>query len=126
MKFVLATCRTKPALTPGDGRLAAALRDLGAIVVAAPWDTIEPAGDEDVVCLRSTWDYHLRWDEFRNWVAQFENQIVSTPMSQGGDSGSLLVDADSRRAVGLLFAGSSQATVFNPIQTVLDALGVTI
>ena len=73
MRFVLATCRTKPALTPGDGRLAAALRDLGAIVVAAPWDTIEPAGDEDVVCLRSTWDYHLRWDEFRNWVAQFEN-----------------------------------------------------
>jgi len=59
-------------------------------------------------------------------VAQFENQIVSTPMSQGGDSGSLVVDADSRRAVGLLFAGSTQATVFNPIQSVLDALGVSI
>src|SRR5690606_41692681 len=38
-------------------------------------------------------------------VAQFENQIVSTQMSQGGDSGSLLVDAYSRRAVGLLFGG---------------------
>ncbi len=73
MRFVLATCRTKPALTPGDGRLAAALRDLGASVVAAPWDLIEPAGDGDVVCLRSTWDYHLRWDEFRSWVGRFEN-----------------------------------------------------
>jgi glutathione synthase/RimK-type ligase-like ATP-grasp enzyme len=70
---VLATCRTKPALTPGDGRLAAALRDLDAIVVAAPWDTIEPAGDDGVVCLRSTWDYHLRWDEFRDWVGKFED-----------------------------------------------------
>ena len=73
MRFLLATCRTKPALTPGDGHLAAALRDLGAKVVAAPWDTIEPAGDEGVVCLRSTWDYHLRWDEFRSWVGKFEN-----------------------------------------------------
>lgn len=72
MKFVLATCRPKPSLTPGDALLAAALRELGATVAAAPWDTIEPAGDEAVVCLRSTWDYHLRWDEFRNWVGSFE------------------------------------------------------
>jgi glutathione synthase/RimK-type ligase-like ATP-grasp enzyme len=70
---MLATCRTKPALTPGDGRLAAALRELGATVVAAPWDTIEPAGAAGVVCLRSTWDYHLRWDEFRDWVGSFED-----------------------------------------------------
>ncbi|HJR50900.1 MAG TPA: hypothetical protein VJ794_07325 [Gemmatimonadales bacterium] len=72
MKFVLATCRPKPALTPGDGLLAEALRELGATVVAAPWDAVEPARDEDVVCLRSTWDYHLRWGEFRSWVLKFE------------------------------------------------------
>lgn len=59
-------------------------------------------------------------------VARFENQIVSTPMSQGGDSGSLVVSAASQQAVGLLFAGSSQATVFNPIVAVLEALEVTI
>jgi glutathione synthase/RimK-type ligase-like ATP-grasp enzyme len=73
VRFVFATCRAKPALTPGDGRLAAALREQGATVVAAPWDTIEPAGHEAVVCLRSTWDYHLRWDEFRAWVGKFED-----------------------------------------------------
>jgi glutathione synthase/RimK-type ligase-like ATP-grasp enzyme len=73
VRFVLATCRAKPALTPGDGRLAAALGERGATAVAAPWDTIEPAGDEGVVCLRSAWDYHLRWDEFRNWVGTFED-----------------------------------------------------
>jgi hypothetical protein len=59
-------------------------------------------------------------------AAVFEGQIVSTPMSQGGDSGSLIVTRQGHRAVGLLFAGSGQATIFNPIQAVLDALKVDI
>jgi len=58
--------------------------------------------------------------------ATFENQIVTTPMSMGGDSGSLLVDNDAPLAVGLLFAGSDQATIHNPIQPVLDSLNVSI
>lgn len=59
-------------------------------------------------------------------VAQFEGQIVAGPMSQGGDSGSLVVAADSLQAVGLLFAGSEQSTIINPIQAVLDCLDVEI
>ncbi len=61
-----------------------------------------------------------------NQTAAFEGQIVSTPMSEGGDSGSLLVSAEGRQAVGLLFAGSVQASLFNPIQAVLDALQVDL
>lgn len=56
----------------------------------------------------------------------FEDQIVTSPMSQGGDSGSLLVASDAPLAVGLLFAGSDQATIHNPIQTVLDLLNVNL
>jgi hypothetical protein len=59
-------------------------------------------------------------------VARFEDQIVTTAMSSPGDSGSLLVAGDSLLAVGLLFAGSSQATIYNPIQRVLDALKVVL
>lgn len=59
-------------------------------------------------------------------TATFEHQIVSSPMSQGGDSGSLLVTSESKLAVGLLYAGSSQATLFNPIQTVLKILKVEL
>ncbi|MDX1436992.1 MAG: hypothetical protein R3335_09280 [Anaerolineales bacterium] len=59
-------------------------------------------------------------------TARFENQIVSTAMSQGGDSGSCLVDGDSELAVGLLFAGSDQATIFNPIEAVFDCLDVML
>ena len=59
-------------------------------------------------------------------TATFENQLVAGPMSQGGDSGSLVVDGGALRAVGLLFAGSEQSTIFSPIQLVLDCLQVDL
>jgi hypothetical protein len=72
VRIVLATCRSKPALNSGDALLAAELERAGATVVAAPWDTVNPAGgDTDAVCLRSTWDYHRRWEEFQTWVGGF-------------------------------------------------------
>jgi hypothetical protein len=52
--------------------------------------------------------------------------VKTTAMSQGGDSGSLLVASDSLRAVGLLFAGSDQSTIYNPIQSVLECLNIDI
>jgi predicted ATP-dependent Lon-type protease len=58
--------------------------------------------------------------------AVFENQLIMGPMSQGGDSGSLIVAAGSLQAVGLLFAGSEQSTIANPIQAVLNCLDVTL
>lgn len=58
-------------------------------------------------------------------VVQFQNQVMAELKSAPGDSGSLIVDSDNR-AVGLLFAGSSDHTVFNPIQSVLDQLGVDL
>ena len=59
-------------------------------------------------------------------IATFENQLVAGPMSQGGDSGSLVVAADALHAVGLLFAGSDETTIFSPIQAVLDCLQINI
>ena len=56
--------------------------------------------------------------------ALFTGQIMASAMSDGGDSGSAVFDAE-RRLVGLLFAGSEFATVLSPIQAVLDALGIT-
>ncbi len=59
-------------------------------------------------------------------TARFVGQVVTEAMSQGGDSGSLIVDATENRAVGLLFAGSDLATIFNPIDAVLSELNVTL
>lgn len=53
----------------------------------------------------------------------FGGQIILSPMSAPGDSGSLVVD-EKNRAVGLLFAGSDRSTVCNPIEIVLAALKV--
>ncbi len=58
--------------------------------------------------------------------ARFEDQIVTTAMSQPGDSGSLLVAGEALAAVGLLFAGSDQATIHNPIRSVLRGLDIEI
>lgn len=57
-------------------------------------------------------------------AARFEDQLISTAMSAPGDSGSLLIAQDTLLAVGLLFAGSDQVTIYNPIQDVLDGLKV--
>jgi hypothetical protein len=57
--------------------------------------------------------------------AMLEGQLITTPMSQPGDSGSAVLDM-GKRVVGLLFAGSDAATVLNPIDQVLDAFGVEV
>lgn len=62
----------------------------------------------------------------RGREARFIGQIVTTPMSQGGDSGSLLVDAEAQEGIGLLFAGSDQATIHNPISDVLECLEIDL
>ncbi|MGD0621369.1 MAG: hypothetical protein ABSA82_02740 [Thermacetogeniaceae bacterium] len=60
-----------------------------------------------------------------NDVVRFNDQVMAELKSLPGDSGALILDK-SNRAVGLLFAGSNEYTVFNPIQTVCDHLGVDI
>jgi hypothetical protein len=59
-------------------------------------------------------------------TAIFEQQLITSAMSEGGDSGSLLVDGEELVAVGLLFAGSDQVTIYNPIGRVLDELAVDL
>ena len=57
-------------------------------------------------------------------IATFDNQLVAGAMSAGGDSGSLVVSADTAKAIGLLFAGSETVTIFSPIKPILDYFNV--
>lgn len=65
-----------------------------------------------------------------SFTASFDNQIIVTAptgaFSAAGDSGSLIVDRGSKRATGLLFAGSTTHTICNHVDDVLTALGVTL
>lgn len=63
--------------------------------------------------------------QYGSGAARFENQIMATPFSQPGDSGSLVLDYE-RQAVGLLFSGSDQITVINPIDEVLSSLNIEL
>ena len=57
------------------------------------------------------------------------NQILFTPAAMDGDSGSLLINADTKNAVGLVYASTKAQPVrgvANPIKDVLDELGVTL
>jgi hypothetical protein len=58
-------------------------------------------------------------------IAQFADQLMAGPMSQGGDSGSAVLD-EANRLVGLLFAGSDTTTIMNRIQNVFSLLGVSL
>jgi hypothetical protein len=61
----------------------------------------------------------------------FSEQIIivgrnKTSFSAAGDSGSLILERSTNKAVGLLFAGSASHTIANHIEDVLQALGVTL
>lgn len=58
-------------------------------------------------------------------LARFKDQIVTTNISAGGDSGSLVTTLDNV-AIGLLFAGSSVATILNHIEDVRSLLRVEV
>lgn len=58
-------------------------------------------------------------------VALFRNQVLTSNISQGGDSGSLVLDMKAK-AVGLLFAGSEVVTIINPISEVMRALDIEL
>lgn len=62
---------------------------------------------------------------YEEHTARFLNQIMCSPMSERGDSGSLVLDFE-RSAIGLLFSGSDYVTVVNPIQAVLKAFKVDL
>jgi hypothetical protein len=58
-------------------------------------------------------------------TARFTDQLMAGAMSQGGDSGSAVLDGD-KRLIGLLFAGSDNSTIINRIEHVFSALGLSL
>src|SRR5260221_567794 len=53
----------------------------------------------------------------------FTRQVLCERYTDAGDSGSLVIDTATGKIVGLHFAGANGGSVFNPIQSVIKALG---
>jgi hypothetical protein len=69
--------------------------------------------------------------QYEAGVVSFADQIIiqglaAQPFSAAGDSGSLILERSTNKAVGLLFAGSSTHTIANHISNVLIALNVRL
>lgn len=61
----------------------------------------------------------------QNQIAYFTDQLMAGTMSQGGDSGSAILD-ENNHLLGLIFAGSENSTIFNRIENVFSALGISL
>ncbi len=58
-------------------------------------------------------------------IGRMKDQIITTNMSAGGDSGSLVMTLDNV-AIGLLFAGSGVSMIANQIENVSARLRVEV
>ncbi len=76
-RIALATSAEQAELHEHDLPLVDALRAAGLDPVAEVWT--DPSVDwsaYDAILLRSVWDYHLRYDEFTEWLAQVDKAGV--------------------------------------------------
>jgi glutathione synthase/RimK-type ligase-like ATP-grasp enzyme len=65
----LVTCERVPRLDPDDWILVSELRKRGLTVSSAIWSDPEVDWPLSRLCLvRSTWDYHMRYNEFQRWI----------------------------------------------------------
>jgi len=62
---------------------------------------------------------------YKDFEATFTDQVLTTAMGVGGDSGSLTLDTGNN-AVGLLFAGSDRITCHNKIHNVLSRMNISV
>jgi hypothetical protein len=76
----------------------------------------------EITQVEATVNVNMGEDRYAYFVDQF---IVSGEFSQGGDSGSLILD-EGNNAVGLLFAGSDSVTVGNCFCNVIKTLKITL
>ena len=73
-RIALATYERAPDLAPDDRSLVPALAALGVHAEAVPWSRADVDwATYEAVILRSTWDYHLRFDEFHAWLDRLES-----------------------------------------------------
>ncbi len=92
--------------------------ELGMAIKKSGRTTALTTGEIQQVNVTSTVQYG------ENKTAIFTDQLLAGAMSQGGDSGSAVLDSNNR-LIGLLFAGSENSTIINRIENVFSALGVS-
>lgn len=79
-RIVLVTCRRWPTLSASDQRYATALRESGAQVAVAAWNSKDDQSEfrqADLVVIRGTWDYHDDVDSYRDWLSHLKTENIN-------------------------------------------------
>lgn len=73
LRIALATYEQAPSLAPDDQLLLRAFAALGIDAEPAVWSSDDVIWETfDAIVIRSCWDYHLRYDEFRVWLERLD------------------------------------------------------
>jgi glutathione synthase/RimK-type ligase-like ATP-grasp enzyme len=76
-RIAIATCTGYADLKADDDLLGEALRARGAEAVAVVWDELGVGWEGFDLCLvRSTWDYHEKYEEFLEWARRVEEAAM--------------------------------------------------
>jgi glutathione synthase/RimK-type ligase-like ATP-grasp enzyme len=76
-RIAIATCAAYEELKVGDRLLGGALKSRGAEALSVVWDGAQPCWEDFDLCLvRSTWDYHDKYDEFLAWTREVERATM--------------------------------------------------
>lgn len=82
-KIAIATYNKLPDLTENDRLLIPIFEAKGQKIVPEIWDNPEVDWTTyDLVLIRSTWDYYLKPEAFKNWISQFVNsktRLINSP-----------------------------------------------
>jgi glutathione synthase/RimK-type ligase-like ATP-grasp enzyme len=72
-RIAIATCAGYPELKGDDELLCAALRQRGCETTSVVWDADDVAwANLDLCLVRSTWDYHDKYEQFLEWTRRVE------------------------------------------------------
>lgn len=72
---LLASCRDLPSFDTEHQVVIDALAARGVKCEARPWEDIREDCGAQLVLIRSTWDYHLRREEFLRWVSAISRRV---------------------------------------------------
>jgi glutathione synthase/RimK-type ligase-like ATP-grasp enzyme len=100
-RIALATYDRAPSLAPDDQLLPPAFAAVGIDAEPAVWSSDDVIWETfDAVVVRSCWDYHLRYPEFRAWLERLDASRLpvwnSVPLMEWNSHKNYLIDLERR------------------------------
>jgi glutathione synthase/RimK-type ligase-like ATP-grasp enzyme len=121
-KIAIATYEKSPDLNDNDRLMLPILEEKGFSVSPEVWDNPKVDWKSfDLVIIRSTWDYYLKPNEFRNWVSQFidsKTRLINSPEIVLKNSHKFYLKELAEKGVGII------PTIFLSEQIELEKLNI--